>query len=185
MDFGMTFNNENVNNTLLNNHIFYLNGDIDDMSTGECIKWILSENLTCKDDELTLYINTPGGDVSAAFALIDIMKASRLDIKTIGLGSIHSAGFLIFANGTPGKRIISKNASVMIHQYSTMYAGKQHDIKAHVRELEILQDKIVKNLSEVTGYDQYEITEYFLPPSDVWLTPTEMVTYKIADKVSE
>lgn len=182
MDINMPY--DNLNNTLLSNHVFYLNGEIDDYNTSECIKWIISENLTHTDVELTLYINTPGGDLANAFALIDIMRESRLPIKTIGIGAIHSAGFLIFASGTVGRRIVSKNTSIMIHQYSTVYGGKQHDMKAHVRELEISQNKIVKLLEEITGYDSYDVIEYFLPPSDVWLTATELVAYKIADKVS-
>jgi ATP-dependent Clp protease protease subunit len=181
----MTYTNETINNTLLNNHIFFLNGEIDEYSTGECIKWILSENLSGRDDELILYINTPGGELAAAFALIDIMRESRLPIKTIGIGAIHSAGFLIFASGTPGRRIISKNASIMIHQYTTAFGGKQHDMKAHVRELELSQHKIVNLLSEITGYNEYDVMEYFVPPSDVWLTAQELVSYKIADEVSK
>lgn len=173
---------EKVNTRLLNNHIYYLNGIINDYTSQEVIKWILYEN-TIKEDnkELTLYISSEGGDLNCAFAIVDIMRQSNYPIRTIGIGSIISAGFLIFACGATGKRIISRNTSIMIHQYSAGFIGKQHDLEAQFKELNLTKDRLVTTLKEVTGLKEDVIKNKLMPPTDVWMTPEELLKYKIAD----
>merc|ERR1711991_246857 len=100
-------------------------------SCRECIKWIMNHNLSDNRlPQLTLIINSPGGDVHAAFALIDTMKASTIPIKTVGLGLIASCGFLIFIAGKKGSRILTPNTSILSHQYSWGSAGKEHELYA-------------------------------------------------------
>jgi ATP-dependent protease ClpP protease subunit len=84
---------------LLRSHIHFLNGEINENSVLEVIKWITYENLDPEYSELTLYINSTGGNLAESFALIEIMKKSRKPIITIGIGSVCSAAFLIFAAG--------------------------------------------------------------------------------------
>ena len=92
-----------VDRILLNNDIHYLSGDIAQENVAEAIKWIISANLSKKPKRtLKLYINTFGGDLYEAFALIDVMKNSYHNISTIGVGAIMSAGLLIFASGKQG-----------------------------------------------------------------------------------
>ena len=119
-----------------------------------------------------------------AFALIDIMKQSNYPIRTIGIGSIVSAAFLIFSCGTKGERIIAKNTSIMCHQYSGGVYGKHHDIQANMKEMELTNKRMEDILVEVTGLDAKTIRTKLLPPSDVWMTPEELIKYGVADIIS-
>ncbi|MCK9369146.1 ATP-dependent Clp protease proteolytic subunit [Candidatus Dojkabacteria bacterium] len=176
---------ERINTGLLNNHIFFLTGMIDEYNVEDTVKWIIYEN-TIKETEkvLTLYINTDGGVLTEAFALIDIMRQSNYPIRTVGIGCIASAGFLVFACGTKGQRVIAKNTSIMCHQYSGGMAGKQHDIEAFAREMKLTNERIINILSDVTKLDAKNVVSKLLPPSDVWLTPEELVKYGVADIIS-
>ena len=90
-------------NNLANNGVYVLMDEITMGSCADCLKWIMNHNLAeTRLPQLTIIINSPGGDVHAAFALIDTMKASTIPIKTVGLGLIASCGFLIFIAGKKG-----------------------------------------------------------------------------------
>ncbi len=168
---------------LLDNSIFYLNGEIEESNIEKCIKWITYENLEKKEKILTLYINSTGGDLYQAFALIDIMKHSEHPVRTIGIGAVMSAAFLIFASGTQGERYASKNTSFMCHQFTSGVEAKYHDIKAEMKENETLNAKMVDILRDATGLAPSVIRKKLLPASDVYLTPEECVELKIADQL--
>lgn len=181
----MMIANERINTGLLNNHVFFLTGAIDDYSVEEVIKWIIYENtITEQHKVLSLYINSDGGHLTSSLALIDIMRQSKYPIRTIGIGSIASAAFLIFSCGTKGYRIISKNTSIMCHQYSCGMMGKQHDMEAHVKEMQLSNDRILNILKDVSNLDLKNVKLKLLPPTDVWLTPEELLNYGIADIIS-
>lgn len=169
---------------LLNNGTHILFGDIDQDSINSAIKWILYENFEAKEKKiLTLYVNSTGGDLYQAFALIDIMRSSKHSIRTIGIGSVMSAAFLIFASGTKGQRYATKNASFMCHQFSESTEGKYHDIKATMRENDLCNQKMVDILKEATGMPVARIKSKLLPASDVYLTASEMVDFAVADHI--
>lgn len=174
---------ERIEAVLLENHIHFLNGDITEENTLEAIRWITYENLLPGDSTLTLYINSDGGNLQDAFALIDVMRKSQKPVRTIGLGSICSAAFLIFAAGSSGERIISSTASIMCHQFSGSSYGKYHDIKASVKENELLNARMVSLLKECTKLDTRTIKTKLLPPSDVWFTAEELLQLGVADKI--
>ncbi len=162
---------------------FYLTGDIDEVSCGDVIRWILSENVSQQHSELRLFINSCGGELYSAFALIDIMRASRIPIHTIGLGSLMSAAFLIFISGAKGNRSITKNTSVMSHQFSTFYEGKEHDIKASEKETRYVKQRMLDIMKEQCPMDEKTIKRKLLPPSDVWLSAEECVELGVADGI--
>lgn len=173
---------EKVQLALLNNHIHFLIGDIYEDTVAAAIKWIVYENINpAQGKVLTMYINSDGGYLSDAFALIDIMKSSAVPIRTVGIGSIASAGFLIFSAGTKGQRFIAKNTSIMCHQFSGGNEGKYHDIKAQMRESDLTNERMVELLKETTSLDAKTIKSKLLPPSDVYLTPSELISYGVAD----
>lgn len=181
----MMISNERINTGLLNNHIYFLSGSIDDYSVEDVIKWIIYENTIIEQDKvLSLYINSDGGHLTSSLALIDIMRQSKYPIRTVGIGCIASAAFLIFSCGTKGHRIISKNTSIMFHQYSCGMMGKQHDMEAHVKEMQLANDRILNILNEVSNLDIKNVKLKLLPPSDVWLSPEELLKYGIADIIS-
>lgn len=168
---------------LLDNSIFYLNGEIEETNIEKCIKWITYENLDKKEKVLTLYINSTGGDLYQAFALIDIMKNSEHEIRTIGIGAVMSAAFLIFASGSQGERYASKNTSFMCHQFASGMDAKYHDLKAEMKETEALNTKMVDILKEATGLAPSVIRRKLLPASDVYLTAEETIELNIADQL--
>ena len=173
---------ETVNLGLLSASFHYLGNDIDEDSVSEAIRWIVYENLKPEPEKtLTLMINSVGGDLSQAFALIDIMKNSKHPIRTIGVGSVISAAFLIFASGTRGERFIARNTSIMCHQYSSSSEGKHHDIKAYSKEMEFTNKRMINILKEATDLDLKTIRSKLLPPTDVWMTPADLITFGIAD----
>lgn len=177
---------ERIDITLLNNHLFYLSGYIDEYTIEKTIKWLVYENLNyahMKDLVLTLYINSYGGSVTEAFALIDMMKQSSIPISTVGVGAIYSAAFLIFSSGTKGKRYISNRTSAMCHQYSDEIYGKHHDIKAQYKEIELINSRMIQLLCENTGQSTKTIKTKFLSPTDFWLTPKELIEYGVADHI--
>lgn len=166
---------------LLDNSIHFLSGEIDDENINDCIKWIVYENLDQKEKTLTLYINSTGGDLYSAFALVDIMRTSQHPIRTITIGSAMSAAFLIAASGTQGERYAAKNATYMCHQFTENTEGKYHDLKATMKGNEISNDMMVAVLKEATGLAPSVIKKKLLPASDVYLTPQEAIDLGIAD----
>lgn len=174
---------ERISAALLENHIHFLSGDIFEDNIMEAIQWITYENLIHDNNTLTLYINSDGGNLQDAFALIDVMRKSNKKIRTIGLGSVCSAAFLIFASGSKGERIISSRASIMCHQYTGSSYGKYHDIKATMKENELLNKRMVSLLKECTNLDDRTIKAKFLPPSDVWFTAEELLQFGVADRI--
>jgi ATP-dependent Clp protease protease subunit len=186
LDFDISAN-EKIGLGLLNNHVHFLYGEIDEDNVIECIKWIVYENVTSgtTPKNLTLYINSVGGSLNDSFALIDVMKNSNCPIRVIGLGTIASAAFMIFSAGTKGQRYIAKNTSIMCHQYSDSYEGKHHDIKSRYRESELTNTRMIDILKENTGLDTRTIKTKLLCPTDVWLTAEEMIEFGIADGLFE
>ena len=155
-------------------------------TTKPIIIWIIENNLMttrARKKELTLIINSPGGEVHSAFALIDTMKGSAIPIKTIGIGMIASCGVLTFMAGAKGKRLLTPNTSILSHQYSWGSAGKEHELFARVREFELSTERMLTHYKKCTGMSEKKIREILLPPEDVWLSAKEAVKYGIADKI--
>ena len=128
-----------------------------------------------------MYINSGGGSLNDALGLIDIMKQSKYPIRTIGIGTIASAAFLIFSSGTKGQRYIAKNTSIMCHQFTDGIEGKHHEIKSRFKEIELSSARMINVLKDNTNLDTKTIKSKLLNPTDVWLTAEEMIDYGIAD----
>lgn len=166
---------------LLENHTHFLVGEIDQDTINDCIKWITYENLESKEKTLTLYINSTGGDLYQAFALIDVMNSSNHAIRVIGIGAVMSAAFLIFASGTKGERFAAPNTSFMCHQFTENMDSKYHDLKATMKENDLCNERMVKILKDATGLAPSKIKLKLLPASDVYLTAQEVVEFGVAD----
>jgi len=168
------------------NGVYLLMDNITQASCKEAIKWIMNHNLSENPlPQLTLIINSPGGDVHSAFALIDVMKSSSIPIKTVGLGLIASCGFLLFIAGEKGKRILTPNTSILSHQYSWGSRGKEHELYARVREFELSTQRMIDHYKKCLGMTEAKIKEVLLPPQDVWLSAAEAKKLKICDKIEE
>ena len=162
-----------------------------DAVTSESIKpiieWILVENHVAKKKkkELLLMICSEGGSMEDAFALIDVMKASGIPVKTVGLGSVSSSGLLIFLAGAPGRRILTPNTSILSHQYSWGSDGKHHELFAITKEFGLAQTRMVRHYQETTGLDEETIKTKLLPPNDVYLSAEEALALGICDFISD
>lgn len=175
------------NSELLSNGIVMFMGDVTVSTMNPLIDWILAENLKEKrQKELTLGICSPGGDLNACFALIDVMRGSKIPIKTIGLGMIASCGLLMFITGAKGKRILTPNTSILSHQYSWgQSSDKEHELFARVKELELTTQRMVNHYKKCTGLTEEKIRKYLLPPHDVWLSAKEAKKLGLCDSVKE
>ncbi len=179
-DFNAT---DRIDVKLLENSVHFLVGEITEDNVNDCIKWLVYENLDSKSKILTIYINSMGGDLYSAFALIDIINTSTHPVRTIAIGSAMSAAFLIFASGDKGERYVGQNTSLMCHQFSESTEGKYHDIKATMKDNELSNQKMVQILKDATGLAPSVIKKKLLPASDVYLTPEEAIELKIADQI--
>lgn len=170
---------------LLKNHTHFLMGDIDGETIEKTIRWLLYENMDNSNPEkiLTLYINSTGGSLTDAFGLIDVIKNSNFVVRTIGIGNVMSAAFMIFAAGDKGERYIAKNTSIMCHQFTESIDEKYHDIKAALKETENCNKRMVDFLVEATGLVPSKVRAKLLPPSDVYLTAEELLEYGVADHI--
>ena len=149
------------------------------------IDWIIAENFNKekKKKELTLGICSPGGDLNACFALVDIMKGSKIPIRTIGMGMIASCGLLMFISGEKGRRILTPNTSILSHQYSWGSYGKEHELFAQVKEYDLTTQRMIAHYKKCTGLSEKDIRKYLLPPHDVWLSAKEAKKLGLCDSI--
>ena len=153
-------------------------------SCKEAIEFVLKQNAEKKKQKrLQFMICSPGGDVPSCFALIDIMKGSRIPIHTVGLGVIASCGLLLFITGEKGKRTLTPNTSILSHQYSWGSYGKEHELFAQVKEFELSTERMINHYKKCTGLTEAQIREHLLPPEDRWLSAKEAKKLGICDKV--
>lgn len=159
-------------------------GEITTELVQELITWILSENLGDNPpDILTLMINSEGGDLSAAFALIEVMSGSRIPVRTVGLGQICSAGLIIFMSGDKGNRILTPTCSIMSHHFSTGVSGTFHDLLNVNKELNFVNRRIIDHYTRCTGLSEEEVKEKLIPSRDVYLCPDEAIDLGLADVI--
>lgn len=167
--------------------LMVLMGNIENDSIKPVVEWILHENYVSKRkrNELLLMVCSEGGDLSSAFALIDVMRSSKMPIKTVGLGQIASAGLLIFLAGEPGRRVLTPNTSILSHQFSWGSDGKAHELFATLKEFELTHKRMIEHYKQCTGLSEAQIKTALLPPHDVYLTAEEALALKVCDVISQ
>jgi ATP-dependent Clp protease, protease subunit len=151
------------------------------------IEWLLLENLLArpKKKELLLMICSDGGDLAAAFALVDVMRASKIPVKTVGLGSVASSALVVFLTGTPGRRILTPNTSILSHQYSWGTEGKHHELFSVTKEFNLMQQRMLAHYVATTGLSEDDVKAKLLPASDVYLGADEALSLGICDRVED
>lgn len=159
-------------------------GDITDDIVAQACNVIIGEQYRSEPkDKIRILINSPGGELQAAFALIEVMEASKIPVETIALGQCVSAAMLILMSGTPGYRVITRTCASMSHTYSTDVGGNHWDIKEIQRELQNTQDRILDQYMKCTGLQKQKIIKNLIGKSDRWLNPAQVVEYGIADRI--
>lgn len=172
----------------LEDHNYYLfNKNFDPISTGDAMRFLLEKNLKEKNKPklIKFIINSTGGCLNSSFALIDTITGSKIPIYTYGLGLVASAALLTFMSGAKGHRYITKNTSILSHQYFWGSIGKEHELMAALKEVDNTSVRVMDHYKKCTGLTEKDIKKYLLPPEDVWLTAKEAVALGIADKIIE
>lgn len=170
---------------LVDKGIYYISGEIEEGTLKSIQEDMLLKHLDPKwTDDITIMVNSVGGDVAETWALIDLMEWVRFDVRTTGLGMCASAGACILAAGTKGKRTVAKNCSVMIHGISSYLGGNKQQIAHQQKYLVDEHNRDVKFWIEHSNFSNKEqIEEYFLKGFDVYLTPEEALKHGIIDEV--
>jgi len=132
-----------------------------------------------------LYINTPGGSASDMFAIYDVLKKIEKEnqVSTYGIGKVMSAGVLILAAGTKGKRHISENCRVMMHSVAGGHVGTIHDIKNEMKEMQIMQDMHIKMMCRETNFEEKQLRKMLKSSGNVYFSAKEAVEWGIADAI--
>jgi ATP-dependent Clp protease protease subunit len=167
---------------------FYMLYDEVSLSTAkEMTQWIMDANFTEDDrpEVLNLMVNSPGGDMNAAFAIIDVMRGSHIPVRTLGLGQIASAGLMIFIAGKAGHRVLTQNTSIMSHTWSWGHVGKSHELIAATREYDLTSERMLEHYKKCTKMSEKDVKKYLLPPQDVYLNAEEALKYGICDEITK
>jgi ATP-dependent Clp endopeptidase proteolytic subunit ClpP len=138
---------------------------------------------TAKIRPIEMLVSTPGGNADDMFALYDIMRIVRekCDIVTFGIGKVMSAGVLLLASGTKGKRKIGANCRVMIHSVMAGSQGSIHDIENEMQEIKFMQDAYIRALSAETNMSQKKLKSMINKKVNIYLSAEEAVELGIAD----
>lgn len=160
-----------------------LTGVIDDE-----VATVMNSALRClardSDDDVTIYIQSPGGSVSAGFSIFDTVKALRCDIVTVACGMAASMGaFLLSAAGTKGKRWCQPNAEVLIHQPNGGTSGQATDIRIHAQHILNTREKLNQIFAESTGQSLDKIESD--TERDYIMSATEALEYGLVDKIGD
>ena len=169
---------------LLEERIIFLADQVtDDLSSIVMAELLLLEAEDPKKD-ITLYINSPGGSISAGMAIYDTMRYIKCDVQTICMGMAASMGAFLLAGGTKGKRFALPNSEILIHQpLMSGLGGQATDIEIATKQLVKTKKKMNEMLAEFTGKD-YE-TMVKETDRDNWMTPQEALEFGLIDKVIE
>lgn len=144
---------------LLKDRIIFLGSAVDDHVANLVIAQLLFLYAEDPDKDISLYINSPGGSITAGMAIYDTMQYIRSDVSTICVGMAASMGAFLLAAGTKGKRFSLPNAEIMIHQPSGGAQGQATDIEIHARRIIQIKEKLNKILAENTGQTIERIRE--------------------------
>lgn len=174
---------ERIDGTLLDHSTHLLYGDIEEDNVAAAIKWIIFENLAVRTKHLTLYVNSPGGDLYQSFALIDVMRTSMIPIHTVAVGQAMSAAFLIFITGARGHRYVGKYTTLMCHQYTDTPHGKHHDLVAQMQEGNRCNKRMVSIIESATGLSHSQIRSKLLNESDVYLDAEMALELNVANYI--
>lgn len=165
---------------LLKDRIIMLNGEIDDVNCNTIISQLLYLD-SLNHNDISLYINSPGGSVTAGFAIYDTINFIKSDVSTIVVGIAASMAAFLLSSGTKGKRYGLPNSEVMIHQPLGGAQGQATEIKIAAERILKMREKLNKMLAENTGKDIQEIEKD--TERDYFLTAKESAQYGLIDKI--
>ena len=166
---------------LLNDRIIFLSDEVNDVTASLVVAQLLYLEAQDPDKDIYLYINSPGGSISAGMAIYDTMNYIKCDVSTICVGMAASMGAFLLSSGAKGKRYALPNAEVMIHQPLGGMQGQASDIKIHADHIIRIRAKLNKMLSEQTGQSLETIERD--TERDNFMTAEQAQSYGLVDKV--
>ena len=168
---------------LLKERIIFLGEEVNDVTAGLVVSQLLFLESEDPDKDINLYINSPGGSVTAGMAIYDTMQYVKCDVSTMCMGMAASMGAFLLSGGTKGKRLALPNAEIMIHQPSGGAQGQAAEIEIAAEHILRTKKKLNTILSENTGQPYETIVKD--TERDNWLTAQEALEYGLIDKVME
>lgn len=168
---------------LLEDRIIFITGEIDDNVANTVVAQLIYLEGKNADKDISLYINSPGGSITAGMAIYDTMKYIKCDVSTICVGLAASMGAFLLAAGTKGKRMCLPNSEVMIHQPLSGVQGQVTDIQITAKHVQKIKDKMTKMLAENCGQPLEKVAQDV--ERDNWMDANEAKAYGLIDKVIE
>jgi ATP-dependent Clp protease protease subunit len=168
---------------LLNERIIFLGDAVDDQIANLIVAQLLHLESEDPDKDISLYINSPGGQIYAGLAIYDTMQFIKPDVTTICFGMAMSMGSLLLTGGTPGKRLALPNSRILIHQPSGGYQGQSADIEIHAQEILDLRRRMDEIYASHTGQALEKVHDDM--DRDRYFKPSEAVEYGLIDRVIE
>ena len=166
---------------LLNDRIIFLGEEVNDTSASIVVAQLLYLEAQDPDKDIQMYINSPGGSVTAGMAIYDTMQYIKCDVSTICVGLAASMGAFLLSAGTKGKRIALPNAEIMIHQPSAGTQGQITDMAIHLKRLETIKRRMNQIMADNTGHSLEEMTAAC--ERDNFMTAEEAKEFGLIDKV--
>ncbi len=168
---------------LLNDRIIMLSDEVNDATASLVVAQLLYLEGQDPDKDIHLYINSPGGSISAGMAIYDTMQFIKCDVSTICIGMAASMGSFLLAAGAKGKRLALPNSEIMIHQPLGGAKGQASDIKIQAEHILFIRNRMNTLLSQMTGQSLKVIEKD--TDRDNWMTAEDAVKYGLIDKVIE
>ena len=166
---------------LLQERIIFLGGEVRDVDADHIVAQLLYLDSQDPEKDISFYINSPGGSVTAGLAIYDTMRYINADVQTICMGQAASMGAILLAGGTQGKRMALPSSRILIHQPWGGVQGQAVDIGIQAREIVRLKKLLINYLSEDTGQDEKIIAADL--ERDFFMSADEAVEYGIVDKI--
>ncbi|KYH45548.1 ATP-dependent Clp protease proteolytic subunit [Branchiibius sp. NY16-3462-2] len=174
---------DQIYNRLLKERIIFLGSDVRDDNANAICAQLLLLAAEDPDKDIWLYINSPGGSISAGMAIFDTMNWIPNDVATVAMGMAASMGQFLLSAGTPGKRYATPHARVMMHQPSGGIGGTASDIKIQAEQLVFIKRQMAELIAEHTGQTVEQITSD--SERDRWFSAEEAKEYGFVDHVFE
>jgi ATP-dependent Clp protease protease subunit len=168
---------------LLKERIVFMVGPVEDLVANLVVAQLLYLESENPDKDVHLYINSPGGSVTAGMSIYDTMQFVRCDVSTMCIGQAASMGAFLLAAGAPGKRYSLPNSRMMLHQPSGGSRGVAADIEIQAREILLMRQRLNEVLARHTGQTVEQVAKD--TDRDFWMSPEEAVEYGLVDVVQD
>ena len=166
---------------LLEDRIVFLSGEIDDAMADTVVAQLIFLESVADDKDITIYINSPGGSVTAGMAIYDTMNYIKCDVSTVCIGLAASMGAFLLSSGTKGKRYSLPNSEIMIHQPLGGFRGQASDIMIHAENIQKTKEKLNQILAQNTGKDYEQVVKD--TDRDNFMSAKEALEYGLIDKI--